>query len=409
MTSGIQNSICRSCLEPRLFSGIDLGVLPISNELLLEGQTSTEEYPLHMWVCGNCCLGQVPEIVLPERLFSDYRYLSSVSSTFLEHAKDFCNGVMENGLVMEGDLVLEIACNDGYLLKNFLGTEVKILGVEPAKNVSKRASDLGIPVINEFFGADLATRIIEEFGYPKLVIANNVLAHVPNIRDFMLGLKILCNSETRISIENPSILNILDLNQFDTIYHEHFSYLSSHAVRNLAEMFGLNLTAVEELSTHGGSNRYWLQTGFVEDSPNVRESLESEMRSGLIEANSWIQAQERMNLTVDVLRTWLEETKERGELVLGYGAAAKASTILNYARIEKSLLPSICDLSEEKIGRRMPRVNCNIISLPELLELKPDHVLVFPWNISAEIVSQLKQDLPSSNFWVTIPSLRRLN
>jgi hypothetical protein len=409
MDSGAPGKICRSCLETRLFSGLNLGKLPISNELMSSKEDSTDDFPLQLFICSNCCLGQVSEVVYPERLFSDYRYLSSVSTTFLEHARSFCENVKNKGLLNDGDFVLEIACNDGYLLKNFLGGELRILGIEPAVNVAKRASELGIPVINEFFGSDLASKIVEQFGHPKLVVANNVLAHVPDIRDFMLGLSILCDSHTTISIENPSILNILNLNQFDTIYHEHYSYLSCHSVSHLAEIFGLNLFDFEILPTHGGSNRYWIQKKSEPKSQELLNALELEAASGLMSQATWNNAQEKMDSTLSNLRNWLEEMSKLGELVVGYGAAAKASTLLNSARISREIFYSICDKSEEKVGRFMPRMNYEIVSYDKLLELNPDHILIFPWNISEEIVSDLKSDLPKCDVWVAIPHLRKLD
>jgi hypothetical protein len=408
MNKGSGGRACRSCLEPQLFMGLDLGILPISNELMSSGSDLAEEFPLELFICSNCLLGQVSEVVYPDRLFSDYRYLTSVSTTFVEHAKSFCESAINRGLLEDGDFVLEIACNDGYLLKNFLGTNFRTLGIEPAVNVARRASELGIPVINEFFGSDLASKIVKEFGHPRLVIANNVLAHVPDIRDFMLGLSILCDSQTIISVENPSILNILSSNQFDTIYHEHYSYLSCHSVSNLAKFFDLNLFDVESLTTHGGSNRYWIQKKVESESQRLLDALELEVASGIADQSAWRKAQEKMEQTLSDLKTWFNEKSKLGELVVGYGAAAKASTLLNSARIGLEELNFICDKSEEKVGRFMPRANYEITTYSKLLNLNPDHILVFPWNISEEINSALKLDLPNCEVWVAIPYLRKL-
>ena len=237
----VKLEVCRSCASNDVFLAIDLGELPISNELNQEARITTEVFPLRLQICKNCSLGQVGSEILPTRLFSDYRYLSSVSSSFLFHAQQFCEGLLRSGMVSDGDLVMEIACNDGYLLKNFVGKNVKILGIEPSTNVSQKAKIQGIPVINDFFSSKLARQLVDEYGFPKIVIANNVMAHVPELQDFVNGLSILCGPETIVSVENPSILNILKGQQFDTIYHEHFSYLSCNSVDNISKRFGLTL------------------------------------------------------------------------------------------------------------------------------------------------------------------------
>ena len=256
--TGRGKDFCRGCLGNSLFSALDLGELPIANELLQAQKSSIEKFPLHLRICSACGLGQVADVVTPERIFRDYRYLSSISSTFLNHASVFVNERVAAGLFSKGDWVLEIASNDGYLLKNFVPFGIKTIGVEPAENVAEISRSLGIETISEFFSSQLATKLYSEHGYPKLIIANNVMAHVPDLVDFIKGLAIISGPETQISIENPSLANILVGMQFDTIYHEHYSYLSASAVAKLSAMHGLYLFKVEELTIHGGSNRYWL-------------------------------------------------------------------------------------------------------------------------------------------------------
>lgn len=400
---------CRACLSPDIFLAIDLGELPISNELKQDARNTNERFPLRLQVCTNCSLGQVSSEILPERLFSDYRYLSSVSSSFLSHARSFCERMVSTGIISDGDLVVEIACNDGYLLKNFLGGNVQILGIEPSFNVSKKAEALGIPVINDFFGSELAYKILKEFGYPKLIIANNVMAHVPDLRDFVKGLAILSGPDTQISIENPSILNILIEKQFDTIYHEHFSYLSCISVEYISNEFGLTLFDLDHLSTHGGSNRYWLRKGLSVKSDVLLTEIQREGRAGVKDESAWQFANKDVAQNLVNLKKWLEECHKAGESVIGYGAAAKASTLLNAADINLELLSEICDLSEEKIGRYMPSANYKIISYENFLKRKPRHVLIFPWNLLREISEQIRKDLPESDLWVAIPSLKRLD
>jgi hypothetical protein len=405
----VKLEVCRSCASNDVFLAIDLGELPISNELNQEARITTEVFPLRLQVCKNCSLGQVGSEILPTRLFSDYRYLSSVSSSFLFHAQQFCEGLLRSGMVSDGDLVMEIACNDGYLLKNFVGKNVKILGIEPSTNVSQKAKTQGIPVINDFFGSKLARQLVDEYGFPKIVIANNVMAHVPELQDFVNGLSILCGPETIVSVENPSILNILNGHQFDTIYHEHFSYLSCNSVDNISKRFGLTLFDLEELSTHGGSNRYWLKKGAAEKSDTLLKQLQDEKLSGISDEKTWKLTSESITKNLVGLREWLKQCYDAGETVLGYGAAAKASTLLNAADVPLEYLSEICDLSEEKIGRYIPKANYKVINYENFIKKIPDNVLIFPWNISKEISEQIKIDLPGSKLWVAIPSLKRIH
>ncbi len=405
----VKLDVCRSCASNDVFLAIDLGELPISNELNQEARITTEVFPLRLQVCKNCSLGQVGSEILPTRLFSDYRYLSSVSSSFLFHAQQFCEGLLRSGMVSDGDLVMEIACNDGYLLKNFVGKNVKILGIEPSTNVSQKAKIQGIPVINDFFGSKLARQLVDEYGFPKIVIANNVMAHVPELQDFVNGLSILCGPETIVSVENPSILNILNGHQFDTIYHEHFSYLSCNSVDNISKRFGLTLFDLEELSTHGGSNRYWLKKGAAEKSDTLLKQLQDEKLSGISDEKTWKLTSESITKNLVGLREWLKQCYDAGETVLGYGAAAKASTLLNAADVPLEYLSEICDLSEEKIGRYIPKANYKVINYENFIKKIPDNVLIFPWNISKEISEQIKIDLPGSKLWVAIPSLKRIH
>ena len=264
---GRGSDFCRGCLGGNLFSALDLGSLPIANELLLTEHGEIEKYPLHLKVCAECGLGQVADVVTPERIFRDYRYLSSMSSTFLQHASDYVTQKVQEGIFLPGDWVLEIASNDGYLLKNFLPFGILAIGVEPAENVAEISRSLGVETISEFFSSQLANELLAKHGYPKLIIANNVMAHVPDLVDFIKGLAILCGPDTQISVENPSLSNILVGMQFDTIYHEHYSYLSASSVARLGKMYGLNLFKVEQLSIHGGSNRYWLRVSTSDGTP----------------------------------------------------------------------------------------------------------------------------------------------
>ena len=402
---------CRGCLGRELFTGLDLGELPIANELLKSSESSLEKFPLHLRVCVACGLGQVADVVTPERIFRDYRYLSSMSTTFLQHASNFVNQRVQEGMFSPGDWVLEIASNDGYLLKNFLPYGIMTIGVEPAENVADISRGLGIHTISEFFSSHLAKELLTKHGYPKLIIANNVMAHVPDLIDFIKGLAILCGPETEISIENPSLANIFTGMKFDTIYHEHFSYLSASAVATVSQKNGLQLFKVDELSIHGGSNRYWLRS-LSKGGPthsSVDAIVNFEKTSGLFEVSRWTNYSAKVSKILEDFRKWLGESSDQGMRIYGYGAAAKASTILNSIDLEVGLIMAIADTSLEKQNRFMPPHGIKIISPEELFTEKPTDVIIFPWNIKSEIANYLRANLGKGvRLWCAIPEMRQV-
>jgi hypothetical protein len=408
---GRGESFCRGCLGETLFSALDLGNLPIANELKVSPEGEIEKFPLHLKVCTNCGLGQVADVVTPERIFRDYRYLSSMSTTFLKHASDFVDQQFELLTFLPSDWVLEIASNDGYLLRNFIPHKIKTVGVEPAENVAELSRQLGIETISEFFSSKLASQLVKQFGFPKLIIANNVMAHVPDLADFIRGLSILCGPDTKISIENPSLSNILLNMQFDTIYHEHYSYLSASSVARLSENFGLTLSKVEELAIHGGSNRYWLQraefTNVADES--VSRVIDNEFRIGMFDQQNWHVFSEKVQEILDEFQLWIRKTKNSGGRVYGYGAAAKASTLLNSIDIIHGLVVAIADVSLEKQGRFMPPCGIEIISPDELFSKSPTDVVIFPWNIKSEIAAFLRSNLNrDARLWCAIPEMHEI-
>ena len=408
---GRGSEFCRGCNGTKLFSALDLGNLPIANELLVSQTTKIEKFPLHLRVCPECGLGQVADVVTPERIFRDYRYLSSISTTFLQHASSYVEQRIQEGMFLPGEWVLEIASNDGYLLKNFLKHDIKVLGVEPAENVAELSRKLGINTISEFFSSQLAAEILQEHGYPKLIIANNVLAHVPDLIDIIKGLSVLCGPETQISIENPSLANILLGMQFDTIYHEHYSYLSAFAVARLGKLHGLQLLKVEELTIHGGSNRYWLSKFKIENvvDPQVEKIIDGEVSNGLFNSDDWKAYSEKVAKILDDFLAWLRNTKETNGRIYGYGAAAKASTILNSINVDLDLISAIADASLEKQSRFMPPNGIKIISPQELFSKEPTDVVIFPWNIKNEIAEFLRENLSSqTRFWCAIPYMHEV-
>jgi hypothetical protein len=402
---------CRGCLGRNLFSGLDLGELPIANELLKSSEGNLEKFPLHLRVCTECGLGQVADVVTPERIFRDYRYLSSMSTTFLQHASDFAAQRVQQEMFLAGDWVLEIASNDGYLLKNFLCFGIRAIGIEPAENVAEISRGLGIETISEFFSSRLASELLSKHGYPKLIIANNVMAHVPDLIDFVKGLAILCGPETQISIENPSLVNILVEMQFDTIYHEHYSYLSASAVAKISKMNGLHLSKVEALSIHGGSNRYWLSRlapdNFTDMS--VDGVIKFEVESRLFDAKEWENYSFKVSKILNDFLYWLRSGRANGIRIYGYGAAAKASTILNSIEVDPNLVMAIADVSLEKQQRFMPPHGIKIISPQELFVANPTDVVIFPWNIKLEIANYLRSNLGDGvRLWCAIPEMHEV-
>lgn len=409
---GRGSRFCRACLGNNLFSGLNLGSLPIANELLRIQNREIEKFPLHLKICSDCGLGQVADVVTPDRIFRDYRYLSSTSSTFLQHASDFVTQQVQSKLFKPGDWVLEIASNDGYLLKNFIPLGIKVIGIEPAENLAEISRNLGIQTISEFFSSNMAVQLCESYGFPKLIIANNVMAHVPDLVDFVKGLRVLCGPQTIISVENPSLSNILVGMQFDTVYHEHYSYLSALAVRNICQLYGLELTKVEQLTIHGGSNRYWLKSTNESNKihVSVEKLIELEIDSGLFTEKNWMVYASKVDEILNNFLIWLGTKREIGEKIYGYGAAAKASTILNCIQIDPEHISAIADLSSEKQGRFMPPHGIRIISPEELVFEGPTDVVIFPWNIKFEIAKQLRMKIGSEvRLWCVIPEMHEVN
>ena len=408
---GRGETYCRGCLGEILFSALDLGLLPIANELQLIADNEIEVFPLHLRVCNTCGLGQVGDVVTPQRIFHDYRYLSSMSSTFLKHASDFVKNFLDNNNFSSTDWVLEIASNDGYLLKNFASFGITSVGVEPAKNVSEISRKYEINIINDFFTLKLATEIFNKYGFPKLIIANNVMAHVPDLRDFIQGLSYLCGPETQISIENPSLANILVDMQFDTIYHEHYSYLSATSVQKIAKTNGLKLVKVEKLNIHGGSNRYWLRSASskIKVDESVENTILAEAKIFLFESQEWENYSLKVSHILNSFQVWLLEGRRKGLKIYGYGAAAKASTLLNSVYADSNLIKAVADVSLEKQKRYIPVNGIKIISPEELAAEAPTDVVIFPWNIKNEIAKYLQENLGKGvRLWSVIPSLQEV-
>lgn len=401
---------CRGCGHQGLESVLDLGRQPLANELLPTAESTAEEFPLHLRVCPDCGLGQVGEFVLPERIFGDYPYLSSMSTSWVAHTRAYARGAVERLGLAEGAFVAEIASNDGCLLHGFADRGMRVVGVEPAANVAAIARSGGIPTINAFFGSDTAADLVADHGHPALIAANNVLAHVPDMADFIAGLAIMAGPGTVITVENPSFVGLLQLGHFDTIYHEHYSYLSAHAVSRALARAGLELFDIELLPTHGGSYRYWIAPGGQRPATGaVARAIAAELDGGLLDVGAHDRFAKRCRETIAGLSDWLAARRAAGRTVVGYGAAAKGNTLLNAARIGPGGLRVVADASPEKQGKFLPGTSVPIVAPDRLSAYGPDDVLLLPWNIQTEVAQILPQVAPGADGWVAVPEMHRFH
>ena len=385
---------CRHCHHPLEHVFLDLGFAPPSNAYLGGADLGKPEryYPLKLYVCEHCWLVQTEDYAQADDLFSpDYAYFSSTSSSWLAHAKSYTDMIAERLGLNRDSMVIEVAANDGYLLKNFVASNIPCLGVEPTASTAAAAEKLGIPVLREFFGEALAHRLAKEGKQADLILGNNVYAHVPDINDFTAGLRTALKPGGTVTLEFPHLMRLLEHTQFDTVYHEHFSYLSLYSVIRIFEKSGLRVCDVEELPTHGGSLRIY---GCHADdaratSPAVDALLAEEARRGMRSLEVYRQFQSHAERVKDDLLLFLIEQKRAGKKVAGYGAAAKGCTLLNFAGIKPDLLPYVCDAAPSKQGKYLPGTHVPILHPDVMRERKPDIVLILPWNIQAEVTQQM--------------------
>ncbi|MCI5133591.1 MAG: methyltransferase domain-containing protein, partial [Candidatus Electrothrix sp. AW2] len=354
-------------------------------------------------------LVQTEDYAQADELFtSDYAYFSSTSASWLRHAEQYTQDMIARLNLGKNSLVIELACNDGYLLKNFVAADVPCLGIEPTDATASAAEQLGVPVLREFFGEQTALRLVAQDRQADLLIGNNVYAHVPDINDFTCGLKAMLKPGGTITLEFPHLLRLIEQNQFDTVYHEHFSYLSLGTVSRIFQTAGLRVWHVEQLTTHGGSLRMFgcHSDDSRENTPVVYELLEEEKRNGLQELAAYQGFQHRADRIKNDLLTFLIEQKKAGKKVAGYGAAAKGNTLLNYAGVRPDLLPFVCDAAPSKQGKYLPGSRIEILEPSALKVYNPDCVLILPWNLKDEIMYQLssKSQLGSS-FVTAVPEL----
>jgi 2-polyprenyl-3-methyl-5-hydroxy-6-metoxy-1,4-benzoquinol methylase len=385
---------CRFCKASLQHTFVDLGMSPLSNSYLKLDQLNKAEkfYPLHTYVCEQCLLVQLEEFESPDHIFNDYAYFSSYSDSWLSHSKKYVDLVIDRFSLNKSSLVIEIASNDGYLLQFFKEHNIPILGIEPAANVAQVAEYKGIPTLVKFFGVQTAQELFDIGKSSDLLLGNNVLAHVPDINDFVAGMKIILKPEGVLTMEFPHLWQLISQNQFDTIYHEHFSYLSFTTVEKIFACHGLTLFDVEELSTHGGSLRIYgmhehNQKFIISD--RVRLLKQKEHQAGLDKVNTYLQFSNQVMSTKRKLLSFLIELKNNGKTIVGYGAPAKGNTLLNYCGIRTDLLEYTCDRSPHKQGLFLPGTHIPIYSPDKITETKPDYVLILPWNLKDEIYSQL--------------------
>ena len=406
-TRGI--TTCRGCHASNLVSILDLALQPLANELAASAFAPDSRFPLHLRICDVCALGQVGEYVLPERIFGDYPYLSSVSASWVAHARDYAVRLHRELDLRESDLVVEIASNDGYLLREFLALGVRVVGVEPAETVASIARASGVDTVSVFFGLEQSISLASNYGTPRLVAANNVLAHVPDLDDFVGGLSALCGDDTVITVENPSFATLLRDTLFDTIYHEHFSYLSAHAVQILMRRHGLELIRVEALTTHGGSYRYWIaREGQREPEESVEATIGEELSNGLMSPSLWRDFARRSRTTIEGLQEWIAVRAVGDSRLAAYGAAAKGNTLLNAANVTSADISLVADGSAQKQGKFLPGSRIPVVAPQEFGRFEPSDVLILPWNIAPEI-TQLVADLaPEARCWIAVPSMTLL-
>jgi len=402
---------CRHCQTPLRHVFLDLGFAPPSNAYLTEVDLCRPElyYPLKLYVCDRCWLVQTADYARADELFrADYAYFSSTSSTWLAHAARYTDMIRARLDLGANSLVIEVAANDGYLLRNFVAAGIPCLGVEPTADTAAAAQAQGIAVLREFFGAALGRQLAAQGRQADLIIGNNVYAHVPDINDFTVGLKAALKPGGTITLEFPHLLRLITGTQFDTVYHEHFSYLSLYTVQRIFAAQGLRVCDVEQLPTHGGSLRVYgvHRDDLRSKTPAVRQVLDDEAGAGLRDLSVYQGFQPRADCIKDHLLAYLIEQKRVGRTVAAYGAAAKGNTLLNYAGIKPDLLPFVCDAAPSKQGKYLPGSHIPILSPTVLNERCPDDLLILPWNIADEVRSQLS-DLAArgTRFVTAVPEL----
>jgi 2-polyprenyl-3-methyl-5-hydroxy-6-metoxy-1,4-benzoquinol methylase len=385
---------CRFCGSALQLSFCDLGTSPLSNAFLKPSDCDGPEtfYPLHARVCENCFLVQLPLLAAPESIFTEYAYFSSYSSTWLEHCSRYAAGAARRFQLGPDSLVVEVASNDGYLLQYFRERGIPVLGIEPARNVGQVARAKGIETLARFFGTELAKELAAQGRRADLLVANNVLAHVPDINDFVKGIALAIKPAGIATIEFPHLLQLIQQCQFDTIYHEHFSYISLTTVTEIFRAHGLKIFDAEELPTHGGSLRiYAADDSAAAPAPSERlqHLLEKEARAGMRRPDTYVAFSGKVQAAKRSFLSFLLEAKQAGKSVVAYGAAAKGNTLLNYCGVRADLIDYVVDRNPYKQGRYLPGSRIPICPPARVFETKPDYLLLLAWNLAPEIIDQM--------------------
>ncbi len=385
---------CRFCGATLEHTFVDLGMSPLSNAYLRFEQLNQMEpfYPLHAHVCDQCFLVQLEQFEPPEKIFGDYAYFSSYSQSWLSHACGYAERAIKRFRLDRESLVVEVASNDGYLLQYFQQKDIPVLGIEPARNVAEAARKKGIPTISKFFGVQTARELLAAGQQADLIVANNVLAHVPDLRDFVAGLKLALKPSGIVTVEFPHLLRLIAGNQFDTIYHEHFSYFSFSTAEEIFRKHGFSVFDVEEMPTHGGSLRLYACHEEALSQPlesGVSRLREREIAAGLRDLKTYSGFDESVRETKRSLLDLLIGLKREGKSVVGYGAPAKGNTLLNYCGIGKDFLDYTVDVSPHKQNHFLPGTHIPIHSPERIQRTQPDYILILPWNLRGEIIEQL--------------------
>ncbi len=388
----MENYQCRFCNYEINKVFVDLGISPLSNSFLKDMNVKENKYPLKVFVCENCFLVQLPEFETPKNIFSNYAYFSSYSKIWLKHVESYVNMISEKNGLDKNSLVVELASNDGYLLQFFKKKGIPVKGIEPAANIAKVAEDKGIETVVDFFGEKLALECSKKEMKADLIIGNNVLAHVPNINDFVKGMSILLKIDGTINMEFPHLLQLIKHNQFDTIYHEHFSYLSLNTVKKIFESYNLTIYDVEAISTHGGSLRIYAKHKNninIEIKNSVNKILEEEKEFGLLNISFYLEFTKRIKLIKKEIAYFFHNAKQKKKKVVCYGAAAKGNTLLNFCEIGKEYVEYVVDNNPHKQGLYLPGSHIPIKNPNEIKKTKPDFIFILPWNIKDEIMEDI--------------------
>lgn len=403
---------CRSCGATLCHTFIDLGMSPLCESYVPAERLDQMEpfYPLHVFVCGTCFLVQLREFVSPQEIFTEYAYFSSYADSWVEHARIYADQMATRLALCRNSFVVEIASNDGYLLQHFVNRSIPVLGIEPAVNVARAAEEKRVPTITEFFGKKTAENVLAKYGPADLLIGNNVLAQVPDLNDFVAGMKILLAEKGVLTMEFPHLLQLMEGNQFDTIYHEHFSYFSFITAERVFEAHGLALFDVDELTTHGGSLRiYGRHQGSASPavSDRVQRLRDQEIAAGFTQMEHYLSFTQNVQETKRQILELLIRVKRSGKSIAGYGAPGKGNTLLNYCGIRTDFLDYTVDRNPYKQGKYLPGTHIPVYHPDRIRETKPDFVFILPWNFKDEIMRQLAfiRDW-GGQFIVPIPQIR---